>query len=105
MHLSKSQKRRAEVELKTRDYTDIAKSSKSFEVTDWRAIGPSDETLTIELKNLKDLPAFQKVTLLAAKVVQVDEGTFLDDGRKYQNIIVADSTSSTIAKIFSLIMQ
>ena len=31
-----------EVELKIRHYTDIAKSSKSFEVTDWTAaIGPS----------------------------------------------------------------
>ena len=41
------------------------------------------------------MPTFQKVTVPAAKVVQVDKETYLDDGRKCQNIVVADATAST----------
>ena len=88
-------KNSAEVELKIGEYTDINKSSKSFHVKDWTPVGPTEDTLTILIKKLPDLPTFQKVTLPAAKVLQIDDATCLDDGRKCQNIVVADSTGST----------
>ena len=85
-----------DTEIIISDYTEISKSDKSFNITDWTGLGPTDDILTVEqLKQIQDLATYQKVLIPAAKVVHVEEPTYLDDGRKCQNIVIGDLTATT----------
>lgn len=84
-----------DIQIVVGDFTDIEKSDKTFTITDWSSIGPTEHIISTKVKELQNLPQFQRVTIEAAKVMQVDEVTSLDDGRQCQNVVIADSTGNT----------
>ena len=85
----------SDVEVLVNDYTEIQKSDKTFNITDWSAVGPTDDVLTVQIKQIQDLPNYQRVTVNAAKVTHIEDTDTLDDGRQFQNVIIADTTGET----------
>ena len=84
-----------DVETLVNYHTEIQKSDKTFNITDWSAVGPADDVLTVQIKQIQDLPKYQRVTVNAAKVTHIEDTVTFDDGRQFQNVIIADTTGET----------
>ena len=77
----------ADIQMVAGDFTEIDKSDKLFTITDWSSI-PTEGVLDTKIKGIQNLPQYQRVTIEAAKVMQIDDTVFLDDGRQCQNVVM-----------------
>ena len=51
------------------------KRDKTFNITNWSAVGPTDhgDVLTVQMKQIQDLPAYQRITVNAAKTTHIED--------------------------------
>ena len=75
------------------DYTQVSESEKKYNIDCRGLVESTDMTKDISLGQLKDQVQYQRVSV-EVKVVEIGDTTELDDGRKVQNVVVADGTGT-----------
>ena len=82
------------LELIVKDQTQIDKSQKKFDFEVKEVlVHDTSEPKELPINQLKEQVPFQRVTI-NAKVLEIGDTSELDDGRKVQQVVVADNTAS-----------
>ena len=89
----KNSRRGKDLEVLVTKSTDLTKSDKQFNIDTSKSTLSKRVGSDIDLCNLKDLEAFQRVNV-KVKAIRLEEVEEVPDGKKIQNIIIADLTGT-----------
>ena len=79
-----------DLEIVVKNFTTLQKSPRKYTVEDTNRNIEVNNSVNITLDELQEQPRFKKVNV-QAKVIRIDDIEHLEDGRRLQPVVIADS--------------